>query len=84
MEKYLVRVLNDTEMDQVVGGSDAKSVAVTAGAGVTCVSSVLAVGCFIAAMVSKDHKFALYKVAASFGSIAVAGAISTGAISKIK
>ena len=82
MEKYLVRVLNDTEMDQVVGGSDAKSVAVTAGAGVTCVSSVLAVGCFIAALVSNNGK--VWKAAASFGSIAVAGAISTGAISKIK
>lgn len=84
MEKYLVRVLNDKEADKVVGGNDAKSVATNVGVGVTCASSVLAVGFFIGAMASEDHKEVLYKTAAAFGSVAVAGAISTGAISKIK
>ena len=85
MKKSQVKLLSDKVMDTVVGGGDAKFIATATGATVTCASSVLSAIFFIGGMAcDSHHKEGLYKTAAAFGAIAVAGAISTSAISKIQ
>ena len=84
MKNCQIKKLQDRQLNEIVGG-DAKLIATTTSAAVTCTAGVLSVGFLIGAMVTDDRarEARLFKISTACGALAAAGLLSTCALSKI-